>query len=348
MKGSVISTAISGEQAAGGSALPYASVEVILVNFRSFGLTCACLASLEPEIRSLSQGHVIVVENGSQDESATEIASAIEVHGWRGWVSLLISNQNLGFAGGNNRAFMEVGSQTKYILLLNSDTIVHRGCLKYCYEKMEREPRIGLLSCMVENADGSIQNVARKTPNPVNQLITALGLPFKLPRLFGWANTEDPSWDRRTTARDVGWIGGAFMFARCEMIRQTELFDSDFFFYGEDVEFCHRVRRHGWRVHFDPAVSIAHLGGGSSDPTRLAATARSIHQWQARYLIQRKCHGRLAEWFVRLVDLASYAVRLCWLRLCGAQGEDRYRQMAATLTLLCRMTGAQSTATVQS
>src|SRR5260221_7774153 len=83
--------------------------------------------------------------------------------------------------------------------------------------------------------------------------------------------------------------------------------DERFFFYGEDVEFCHRVWRTGFRCHYDPKPTIMHLGGASSDPSRMAAASRNIHVWRGRGLVQRLCYGRLAGDFLRGVGPASAA-----------------------------------------
>ena len=313
---------------------PAISLTVIVLNYRTSRLTCECLQSLAEGIQAIPNSRVIVVDNASNDGSAVEIAAEITARKWERWATLLPLNVNVGFAAGNNRAFDQVRALTKYVLLLNSDTFVRLGCLERCFSIMESDPKIGLLSCMVLNADESTQNVARRFPTPLNQFAAALGLPFRWPRLFGWANVEDPLWDRLTTKRDVDWIGGAFMFARAEMLRQIGLFDDDFFFYGEDVELCHRAWKHGWRVHFDPAGSIVHYGGASSDPLRLPESQRSGHRWHARYLVQRKCYGWLAEWMLRLTDISYYSVRLAILRLRGARQQERYRQVFKTLSLL--------------
>jgi hypothetical protein len=224
----------------------------------------------------------------------------------------------------------------RYVLLLNSDTIVHAGSLAPCLAVVEREQFIGAMSCRVLNADGSLQNVARRIPTPLNQFVSALGLPWKLPRWFGWADTEDAGWDREQACRDVGWIGGAFMLLRGDMVRRIGLLDEAFFFYGEDIEFCHRVRRAGWRVHYAPVGTITHLGGASSDPTRLPANQRVAHRWAARYLVQRKCHGAWAAWLVRLIDVLGYRARLALARVGGSRTEAKRRELAWSLEGILR------------
>lgn len=299
---------------------------VIILNYRTPDLTIQCLRSLAPEIPTIPGTRAVVVDNCSGDGSFERISEAIRAHGWDGWATAKLSERNGGFAYGNNRGWDD-GREARYVLLLNSDTVVHSGCLAYCRKVMEAEPAVGVMSCLVLNADGSVQNVTRRVPSPLNQLVCALGLPWKLPALFGWANTEDLGWDRRATKRDVGWVGGAFMFIRGEMLRKIGLLDEDFFFYGEDIEFCHRVRRSGWRVHYDPGATITHLGGASSDPTRMPQAKRNSQRWAARYLVQRKCHGAWAALAVRTIDMMGYGLRLGVMRALQMQGKQRYAEL---------------------
>src|SRR5262249_61033216 len=108
------------------------------------------------------------------------------------------------------------------------------------------------------------------------------------------------------------------------------------FFDGEAIEFCHRVWRAGFRCRYDASASVTHLGGGSSDPERLSARARSAHVWRARYLNQRLCYGRLAAAFVRGVDILGLGARLAWARLRGRSAEQRARDWAASFPLITR------------
>jgi GT2 family glycosyltransferase len=183
-----------------------------------------------------------------------------------------------------------------------------------CVEATRRDAGVGVMSCKVLNADGSIQNVTRRFPSPSRVAMMLAGLPWKLPRLFGWADCEDLGWDRERTARDVDWVGGAFMMIRSEVLERLGGLDESFFFYGEDVEFCRRAWRAGWRVRYEPVGSITHLGGASSDPGRLPERARSTHAWNGRYLVQRRCYGRVAAAVVRRMDLAFARARLWRLR----------------------------------
>ena len=112
--------------------------------------------------------------------------------------------------------------------------------------------------------------------------------------------------------------------------------DEDFFFYGEDIEFSHRLARAGYRRYYDPEVSITHLGGASSAPGLLDIGARGLYKWHARYLVQKKCYGTWAAGWLRGVDIAALALRQI-RRMCTGKGRTpEFQRAAELLRLLAR------------
>jgi GT2 family glycosyltransferase len=316
---------------------------IVILNYRTPKLTIDCLASLADKQSEIPGGfHAVVVENGSADDSAQRIGEAIAANHWDDWATLMALSDNRGFAGGNNAALDLLKTQytgVPYALLLNSDTVVHPGALKYCHELMEREPKVGVMSCLLLNADGSHQNVTRDFPTPMKQAICSFGLPWTWPKRFKWADVYDVPDGLLKQKRDVDWLGGAFMFMRTAALEQIGGgLDHSFFFYGEDIEFCFRFHRHGWRVHYDPAVAITHIGGSSSDPTRVSGKLKNIYMWQARYQVQRKCYGRAAAAMVRLCDIVALSLRKTKMFLTGKRRSDpdRYKNVSDALAILLK------------
>jgi GT2 family glycosyltransferase len=209
------------------------------------------------------------------------------------------------------------------VLLLNSDTVVHRGCLAYCAGVLDKDGTIGALSCRLLNADGSLQVAARRFQSPLRLLVGATGLPWALPRIFGWAQIEYRGWDMERDAGDPDWIGGAFMMIPRSVVDEIGLFDESFFFYGEDQEYCHRVWASGRRVHYDPHATTTHLGGSSSDPSRMKSEARSRAVWRARYLFLCRRYGVLPMLAVRIADIGMLAGRTIVSHLTGGRESGR-------------------------
>jgi GT2 family glycosyltransferase len=316
---------------------------IVIVNYRTPKVTLECLASLAPQMGDVPGGaQVILVDNASGDDSLPTLEAGIESNGWKSWITLIASKTNTGFAGGNNRAMDKLLDypEANYVLLLNSDTVVKPNVLKHCYDRMQGDESIGVMSCMLLNPDETVQNTARKLPTPLRLTAYSLGLPWSFPRSFFWADLEDMSWDRRTQARDVDWVGGAFMFIRRKVIDKIGGLDTRFFFYGEDAEFCRRTWKNHWRVFYDPAVSIVHLGGASGDPSRVDAVERDTLRWEARYLLQRRCYGIAAEFFVRGVDITSFSLRYLKLWLRGQRDTPEFAAQRDVLAMLLRWPAA--------
>lgn len=310
---------------------------IVILNYKTPAYTEDCLRSLAPEVAALPDTRVLLLDNASGDDSVPRLRALIAANGWHGWVELLTSERNTGFAGGNNELLRRVLAEDdapEGVLLLNSDTVVWPGCLAYCQSFMEARADVGALSCMLRNRDGSVQNVCRKFPRPDRETARALGLPYFLPGVFGWAELEDMGWNRETESRAVEWLGGAFLWVRTAALREVGLLDESFFFYGEDTEFCYRMGRRGWRVWFDPGATITHFGGGSSDPTRMLDRRKDVLTWYARFHVQRRCYGALAALWLRGVYIAAFALRLGWIVLSGRRGSLDHQRIASGLRTL--------------
>src|SRR5688572_13441767 len=132
---------------------------IIILNYRTPRLTIDCLRSLSDKLDEVPGTRVIVVENGSGDGSAQMIGQSIAENDWSPWADVLLLPVNRGFAGGNNAALDLMRNDprlkdTPWILLLNSDTIVQPGALRYCHNLMRLDRTIGVMSCLLKNADG--------------------------------------------------------------------------------------------------------------------------------------------------------------------------------------------------
>lgn len=314
------------------------SLSIHIINYRTPEITIDCLETLALERKNYDDFRVYLIDNHSADGSVDVLKKALAEKSWTDWVELLPLEENLGFAGGNNysiRRCLEKAETAPFQLLLNSDTLVHPGCLQTSMDWMRAHEKTGAFSCMLRNKDGTVQNVCRKFPRPDRETARALGLPYVLPRAFGWADLEDMGWDReKAESRRVEWIGGAFMLLRTDAIREAGVMDESFFFYGEDCEWCFRLRKHGWEIRFDPAASITHLGGASSDSSRMLDKRREILTWKARFRVQRTCYGPLAAAWVRGVYIYAFATRVAWLALSGQRGSMKYRSIRSGLSTL--------------
>ena len=247
-------------------------LSIIIVSYNTRELLEKCLDSV---IKSLSRHpdpakggaggqdlptEIIVVDNHSQDNTvgwlkkyirtSAKIRSKIGVD-----LSLIANNENLGFAKANNQGIKI--ARGEYILLLNSDTIVKNGALGKMVSFMEERKEFAILGLKLLNADGTPQPSLGKFPTlPV--VAAMLFLEHFLP-----ASLLRVRWSPKN-GREGDWVMGAALLLRREVYEKIGGLDENIFMYMEEVEWCFRAKKAGFRVYFYPQAEIIHLGRGSS------------------------------------------------------------------------------------
>jgi len=255
-----------------------------------------CLASLaeSPPHRSTE---ILVVDNASTDGSAEMIEGRFPN------VKLIKSNENLGFAKGNNLAIRQcVG---RYIALVNPDVIVLPGCLDTLADFLDQNPKVGNVGPRVLNPDGTLQSSCRRFPTLWNNFCTATTLAsvFKRTRFFAGEHMLFFPHDR-TLAVDV--LVGCFSMIRREAFEAVGLLDEGLFMYGDDVDWCRRCWNAGWEVVFFPGAKAIHDRGSitAAYPVRFAlAQQRSILYYWAKH------HGRFGLFGIRSVLFCHHVPR---------------------------------------
>ena len=220
------------------------TLSVVVVNWNKRALLYDCLkASGATE----SPHRFIVIDNGSTDGSQAMVRSRFPN------VTLIANRDNLGFAAANNQGISATNSH--YILLLNSDTVASPQALQDLVAFMEEHPDASACSPRLVRPDGTPQRYAYGgDPTILYLLRRALARLILRRPLHDWATSD---------LQTVDWVSGACMMVRREGIQQVGLLDEDFFMYFEDNDWCLRMRKHGWRIYYNPKVAITHLGGQS-------------------------------------------------------------------------------------
>jgi hypothetical protein len=256
---------------------------------------------------------VVVVDNASRDGSAEMVRRRFP------GVTLIESGENLGFARGYNRAAAE--SAGRHLLMLNPDTLVHPGALQSLVAFMDAHPRAGAVGPRLLNSNGSLQYSCRRFPTPRAALLrnTLLGRLIGRDRFTRAYLMAD--WDHRTP-REVDWISGAAMCIRRQAWQEVGGFDEDYFMYAEDMDWCLRAHRLGWRIHYLPEAVITHRIGRSSDQRPLAMVAQ-FHRSMARFY--RKHYAGGWPWGLRWLPVAGIWLRagLVLGQTLWAMGRDR-------------------------
>jgi GT2 family glycosyltransferase len=269
-------------------------LSVIIVNWNTMSMLRDCLESLLGSGASASL-EVFVVDNGSSDGSPDMVAAVFPS------VKLIRNDRNMGFAAANNQALR--AATGRHLLLLNSDTLVHPGVLDGSVDYMDRNPEVGVMGCRVLNADGTVQATCSQFPTLTNLVLLTTGL-FKVPGLSAARRYRMDDW-QRDDERDVEVVSGCYLVARREATEAVGLLDEDFFFFGEETDWCRRFLAHGYAVRFAPVGTITHFGGGSSKSLN---SRRDLMLSEATVRLHRK-HGGLAAaaaaWTILLVFNAS-------------------------------------------
>jgi len=291
-------------------------LSVIIINWNTADMLRDCLQSTFAGLGTL-HAEVIVVDNASTDGSAAMVRTLFPA------VKLICNRDNRGFAAANNQALR--AARGRYCLLLNSDTLVHGQVLpaSIIYMDMDNHSHIGALGCRVLNRDGTIQPSTSQFPGLINLLLQTSGLD-RFQHVPALQRYRMPRW-QRTTARDVETVSGCYLLVRRSVIDSVGLLDEAFFFFGEEVDWCQRIRRAGWTVRFAPVGDITHYGGGSS--TSLNAR-RDIMLTAATVRLHRKHRGllsALAAYLVLAVFNLSRALYWSLVALCGAKDHARHR-----------------------
>lgn len=235
--------------------MPDFDLSVTICSWNTLADTRACLKSLEA-IRDEASFEVIVIDNHSRDGSAEMVASEFP------WVRLFTMGQNLGFTGGHNLALRE--RKGRHAFLLNSDATVHPGALRTLLDYLAAHPDCGMLGPKLLNPDGSLQFSCRRFPNPVAAMFrnTFLGRLFPKNRYTRDYLMQD--WDH-DKEREVDWVSGAAFLVNGDLMDKIGTFDDAFFMYCEDVDWCWRAWKAGFKVVYVPQAVVTHAIGKSTD-----------------------------------------------------------------------------------
>ncbi|MBN3523797.1 glycosyltransferase family 2 protein [Paenibacillus apiarius] len=230
-------------------------LSIIIVNYNTKQLTLNCLESVYRSVTDC-QFEVILIDNASRDDSVQVIGEQYPQ------VKLIANEHNLGFSKANNQG-MRV-AEGRYVLLLNSDTVIQPDTLDIMIRFMDEHPEVGASGCKVVLPDGSLDKACRRgfpTPAATFFYVSRLSKLFpKNPRINAY-HREDLDPDQ---AYPIDCLIGAFMMVRREAIEQVGMLDEDFFMYGEDVDWCYRIKQAGWVNYYYPKTKIVHYKRASS------------------------------------------------------------------------------------
>jgi GT2 family glycosyltransferase len=222
-------------------------VAVVILNWNGKQDILRCLPTLS-RIR-YTNWEATVIDNASSDGSVEAISLAHPDQ------RVLVMEKNLGFCGGNNRGMQDALERgADYVLLLNNDTELHPDMLDELVRVAESDPRIGAVGT---------KNILMHDHSMVWGAYGELRYDRDLVRLIGSRQPDGPEF---TCVKDVDWVIGNGVMKSRAAIETVGGFDENFFGYHEDVDWCERARRAGFRIVYNGHAVIYHKGFGAAHP----------------------------------------------------------------------------------
>ncbi len=300
-----------------------APILVLIVNYRTPALTLQAIRSVATEVRVRGDAQILIVDNGSGDGAAEEIEAAIAEEGFGDCCSLLATDENLGFAGGNNAGlehYRRVANRwPDYVWLLNPDTIAQPEALNVLVDFMKARPEAGLSGGRCLRLDGTIRHSAFRFHSPLGEFATEFDL-GPLRRMLGRHDVVMPIVDHPFRAE---WLSGSHLMIRGAVFDRIGLLDPRYFLYFEETDFCARAAEAGFEAWHVPASRIVHIGGQATGVTETRATARRPRYWfasRARFFLRR--HGVARTHLANLLWLMATPPGALLARLRGRPRHD--------------------------
>ena len=295
---------------------------IVIVSYNTRDLLRECLASLDRGCEGLSVS-VAVVDNASLDGSADMVASEFPQ------VRLVRNQQNIGFAAANNLVLRM--AQSRYVVLLNPDTVVQPQALTKLVGFMDDTPAAGYCGPRLLNADGTHQRSANRFHTLLSDTLPLLGW-ARDPRSRHTVDLHILHGETNTFRAD--WLVGACLLIRAEAMRAVGILDETYFLYFEEVDWCRRMARAGWEGWYVGSSQVMHLGCQS---VSYATDARPFwghdphHHVRSFRRYMRKYHGWVGMALACLLQAVAYAfvwIRNSWAFLGGSPQKARNAALA--------------------
>lgn len=288
-------------------------VSVIIVNWNTRQYLLDCIASLRKETTA-STLEIIVVDNGSHDDSPAALRDAFPD------VTLIENGANLGFARANNIGFRVATG--RYLCLVNTDVIALDGVVDQLVAYLDAHPRVGIAGPRTVNRDLTLRQNCRRFPTLWNAAGDYLMLKRILPGVERFAGRTLPA-STYVATHEAEVLSGCFMMVRGAAFDEVGPLDEDFFFYGEDTDWCRRFHDAGWSIVYLVEAEAIHFGGGS---TKAYPVKYYLTMERADLMYWRKHHSAPARWaYVAMKCVYHLACTAAWILPAGLRRDEASR-----------------------
>lgn len=302
-------------------------LSICVINHRTPELLRACLRSIAATSPPLSV-ETWIVNNTPDDADAIR-----EMAGAHPNARLIQNERPLGFSANQNQ--MLARATGRYLMPLNSDTVIQPGALAELVAFMDQHPEAGMAGPRLVRAGGELQPSCRNFPTPLTHFLEASGL-WRALRGNRWIGRRFYLAGPHDEVMSVDWLTGACLIARAEAARQVGFYNAEMFpgLYAEDLEWCWRMKQAGWQILFDPAATVVHLENQSPLDDRAVHMYRGFYQFCACY------YPASQQRRIRLATRLALLPRL-WLSR-SPQARNTWRQLIALAMPACDHSRAAS------
>jgi N-acetylglucosaminyl-diphospho-decaprenol L-rhamnosyltransferase len=249
-------------------------LETIIVSHGAEVLLRRCLRSLAEHPPTLARTRVTVVDSGSPDGTPDMVEREFPA-------VRLLRRGNIGFSAANNLVLRE--TEADAVLLLNPDTEVYAGSLDAALARLRSEERIGMVGVKLVTESGELDHACKRSfPTPTAALAHFTGI-GRRQDAAGALSQYRATHLGDDEAGEVDAVNGAFMLCRAEAVREVGLLDEGYWLYMEDLDWCRRFWRAGWKVFYEPAGVALHVKGASSGGRRAPRQEVAFHRGMARF-----------------------------------------------------------------
>lgn len=226
-------------------------VSFVIVTWNSENEIGNCLSSIFSEVSCSFEA--IVVDNASSDSTLEIIKNFPEV-------KLIANSENLKFARGTNQG-LEI-AQGKFKMLLNPDTILTQNSIEKLIDFLEKNAKIGAIAPKLLNLDGSIQPSCRRFPTFRTLFFEMFFLSRIFPKSNFFSSYKMPDFSHNETC-EVDQPQGAALLIKGQVLEEVGFLDENFPMFFNDVDFCFRIKKAGWKIYFLAESEVLHIKGAS-------------------------------------------------------------------------------------
>ena len=261
-----------------------AKVSIIIINYNTFQLTSECIRSVIAFTKEITY-EIILVDNASTECDADIFREKFPE------IILVKSQKNGGFAYGNNLGIERASG--KFILLLNSDTILTEESISKTVEYASKNPNAGVIGCRMIFPDGDIQYTARRFRSIQWELLDLFRfIPMLIP-YKSRARLMLGKYFRHDENINCDWVNGAFFLFPKKILSRLpgNKLDDRFFMYGEDHLWCAQIKKLGYNILFFAGTTIIHINSGSTQIERQLDLRKTMMKNELEIMKWRKGSG---------------------------------------------------------